>query len=194
MITRARLASHSAPARPSGPNCPQLEHGPGPLCPTGPTLMGKQDAYFRVLVVGAGRELVERFRKGVLCNVRAETVATKFAKQLRRQRCLIPIDGFYEWRLEGTVKQPYYIRRADDEPIILAGLSDVWRSPEAGREPEPSCTIVTTEPNRLMRPIHDRMPVILEPQHYQLWLDTGITDPDAVLSLLRPYAPEELIA
>lgn len=133
-------------------------------------------------------------RKGMICNVRAETVASKFGQQLRKQRCLIPVDGFYEWRLEDGQKQPYYIRRADDQPMIMAGLWDRWRYPEAGREPEPSCTIVTTEPNRLMKAIHDRMPVILEPENYQRWLDTDVTDPAAVLPLLKPYAPEELIA
>src|SRR3569623_907196 len=191
MITRARLASHSATARPT---VPSWNTTPGRCVQLARLSWENKTPTFESWWWGLVPSWSKEFRKGVLCNVRAETVATKFAKQLRRQRCLIPIDGFYEWRLEGTVKQPYYIRRADDEPIILAGLSDVWRSPEAGREYEPSCMIVTTEPNRLMRPIHDRMPVILEPQHYQLWLDTGITDPDAVLSLLRPYAPEELIA
>jgi len=75
---------------------------------------------------------------------------------------------------------------------MLAGVWDVWRYPEAGRESQPSCAIVTTEPNRLMKAIHDRMPVILEPEHYYRWLDPDIIDPAAVLPLLKPYRHEDL--
>ncbi|MFO0898004.1 MAG: SOS response-associated peptidase [Pirellulales bacterium] len=96
-----------------------------------------------------------------LINARAETVATKpaFRQAYKRRRCLILADGFYEWQKQGKTKQPYFIHRPDDQPFAFAGLWEWWK----GNVLEiASCTIITTEANELMRPLHDRMPVILQ--------------------------------
>jgi putative SOS response-associated peptidase YedK len=121
-------------------------------------------------------------------NARAETVADKpaFRAPFRRRRCLIPVDGFYEWQKVDGNKQPFYIHpREPDRPFALAGLWDHWEGDD-GRHVE-SCTILTTTPNDLVRPLHDRMPVILAPVDFDLWLDPGVQNPEAVRSLLRPY-------
>jgi len=129
-----------------------------------------------------------------MINARAETVADKpsFRAALRRRRCLIPADGFYEWQAVGSQKQPYYIRPRDEaQPFALAGLWEHWERGE-GRRIE-SCTIITTTANDLLRPLHDRMPVIVAPADFDLWLDPGVQNPEAVRPLLSPY-PEEAMA
>jgi putative SOS response-associated peptidase YedK len=131
-----------------------------------------------------------------LINARAETVATKpsFRTAFKRRRCLIPADGFYEWQkqVDSKTKIPHYIRMAKDRPFAFAGLWDHWRHGEG--EPLESCTIVTTEANELMRPLHDRMPVILPEENYAQWLDPKNEDLRALESLLRPYPPGEMTA
>ncbi|MBO8140637.1 MAG: SOS response-associated peptidase [Firmicutes bacterium] len=129
-----------------------------------------------------------------LINARAETVAVKpsFRHSLRRRRCLIPADGFYEWRDAGGRKQPVRVVPARRELMAFAGLWDRWQSPDG--EEIYSCVIITTGANELLRPIHDRMPVILRPQDYDLWLDEGVQEPEAVLPLLRPCPSPELRA
>jgi putative SOS response-associated peptidase YedK len=129
---------------------------------------------------------------GRLINARAETVAEKpaFRTSFQRRRCLVPADGYYEWVAAGKKKQPYWIHRADEQPFAFAGLWDQWR-PEAG-EPLVSCTIVTTDANAATREIHDRMPVILDPADYDLWLDPTLSDSARLLPLLRPYEGDEL--
>jgi putative SOS response-associated peptidase YedK len=123
-----------------------------------------------------------------MINARAETVADKpaFRAPFRRRRCLIPADGFYEWqKLDGN-KQPFYIHPRDEpRPFALAGLWDHWEGDD-GRHVE-SCTILTTTANDLLRPLHDRMPVILDPADFDLWLDPGVQNPEVVRPLLRPY-------
>lgn len=128
-----------------------------------------------------------------MINARAETVAEKpsFKRSLQKQRCLVVADGFYEWRKEGKVKQPIWIHRSDGRPFAFAGLWASWRPKGAQRE-DPALetfTILTTTPNELMKPIHDRMPVILAPEDFGLWLDPGVVDPARLTPLLRP-APE----
>ena len=121
-------------------------------------------------------------------NAVSETAAEKpaFRDPMRRRRCLIPADGFYEWKQIGPKqKQPYNIGLADDGLFAFAGLWDRWKDP-AGKAIE-SCAILTTDANSLLRDIHDRMPVILKPEDYDLWLDPGITDPERVQSLLQPF-------
>jgi putative SOS response-associated peptidase YedK len=110
-----------------------------------------------------------------LINARADTVATKpsFRSAFKSRRCLIPADGFYEWRKTEDGKQPFHIRMKDKEPFAFAGLWERWR-PEEG-EPVESCTIITTDANELMGPIHNRMPVILAPEDYATWLRTDQT-------------------
>jgi len=127
----------------------------------------------------------------MLINARAETAASKpsFRSAMRRRRCLIPADGFYEWQKRGKgAKQPYCIRQRGGGMFAFAGLWETWTGPE-GEEIE-SAAIVTTDANQLLAPIHDRMPVILDPGDYAAWLDNEGTGPDEVQALLRP-APEE---
>ncbi len=128
-----------------------------------------------------------------LINARSETAASKpsFRDAFKKRRILIPASGFYEWKQEEEgVKQPYYIQRQDGQPFSLAGLWERW---EKGTAPLESCTILTTEPNTLIAPLHSRMPVIIAPGHYDLWLDPA-TDPAALTALLAPYAAAELTA
>ncbi len=126
-----------------------------------------------------------------MINARAETVAEKpsFRAALKRRRCLVPADGFYEWKPEGRSKQPFYIRMKNEEPFAFAGLWEIWTSPDGGELQ--SCTVITTEPNELMTNIHDRMPVILAADDYAEWLGNG-KDADArevgkLRHLLRPF-------
>ncbi len=134
-----------------------------------------------------------------MINARSETAAVKpaFREPLRRRRCLVLADGFYEWRKEadGKTKTPMHIRRRDGKPFAFAGLWDRWR-PRDTEEPDPerirSCTILTTEPNDLVRPIHDRMPVILDPDHVLPWIEEGNREPDDLLPMLGP-CPSELL-
>lgn len=136
-----------------------------------------------------------------MINARAETLAEKNAYKpaFRRRRCLIPADGFYEWRkVPGQKrKQPYYVTRTDGEPLVFAGLWEVWKGPKdaAGErtgDPLRSCTIITTSANETMRPVHDRMPVILPPSAWDEWLDPDNDDIDTLGRLLVP-APPRLI-
>lgn len=129
-----------------------------------------------------------------MINAKAETVATKpsFRSAFRKRRCLIPADGFYEWQQQGKQKQPMLIRLRDRRPFAFAGLWERWEPKEG--EPVESCTIITTEPNTLMQPIHNRMPVILAPQDYEKWLDLAVEQIDPLQALLRPYLAEEMEA
>lgn len=127
-----------------------------------------------------------------MINARAETVATKpaFRVALRKRRGLIPADGFYEWQPVGRRKQPVRIVLKTREPFGFAGLWESWTSPEG--EESRSCTIITTEANELLTPIHDRMPVILNHDAEAVWLDPTIQDSARLLPLLRPYPSEEM--
>ena len=129
-----------------------------------------------------------------MINARSETAATKptFRKPLRERRCLILADGFYEWKREGSRKQPYHIRLQNGEPFAFAGLWDRWHPPEG--QPLESCTILTTTPNEILQPLHDRMPVILPPSTYRLWLDPAVRGVESLQALLIPYPAAEMIA
>lgn len=129
-----------------------------------------------------------------MINARAETLSEKpsFKGLLRSNRCLIPADGFYEWKNAGGRKQPYYIRLKSKAPFGFAGLWSHWCGPD-GSEIR-SCTIITTQPNELMASIHQRMPVILRDEAVEEWLDPSRFDRDRVLGLLRPLAAEEMEA
>jgi putative SOS response-associated peptidase YedK len=120
-------------------------------------------------------------------NARSETVTTTpaFRESIVKKRCLIPADGFYEWRKMGSVKQPYCFEVGDGEVFALAGLWDEWTSPDG--EVIESCTILTTGPNSLVEELHDRMPVIVPQEKYDLWLDPDVTDFAGIRDLLRPY-------
>lgn len=129
-----------------------------------------------------------------MINARSETVAEKpsFRAAYKRRRCLIATDGFYEWQKLGGRKQPHFIGMADDGPFAFAGLWEHWAGPD-GSELE-SCTILTTEPNPLLAPLHNRMPVIVDPLDYDDWLGSGGDDPREYMAilphLLRPYPAE----
>ena len=129
-----------------------------------------------------------------MINARAETLAVKpaFRVALRKRRCLVVADGFYEWQQRGRTKQPFRIVLKNGEPFGFAGLWDAWTSPE-GEEIQ-TCTIITTEANELLKPIHDRMPVILTREAEGLWLDPTTQEPAKLLPLLSPYPAKEMEA
>jgi putative SOS response-associated peptidase YedK len=131
-----------------------------------------------------------------MINARAESLAEKpsFRNAYRRRRCLVLADGFYEWKQNPAMKskQPIYIRLKDNHPFAFAGLWELWKSPE-GSEVR-SCTIITTQPNSLMEPIHNRMPVILPPDAYDIWLATEDRQATQLNGLLVPYPASEMIA
>jgi putative SOS response-associated peptidase YedK len=122
-------------------------------------------------------------------NARAETIATSaiFRDAAKRRRCLVPADAFYEWqKLDAKTKQPYAIALKDREIFAFAGLWETWKDKAADRRLE-TYTILTTDPNELMEPFHDRMPVILDPQDYDRWLGIDAETPQLPADLLRPY-------
>ncbi len=123
-----------------------------------------------------------------LINARAETVAEKpsFRSAFRHRRCLVIADGFYEWRRQEGKKQPFYFRLQNEQPFAFAGLWEHWQDPNG--EVIDSCTIITTEANEILQPIHDRMPVILNPNDYDLWLDPTVEKPEQLQQLLQPYS------
>ena len=127
-----------------------------------------------------------------LINARAETVAVKpsFRKSFAKRRCLIVADGFYEWSSSGGGRRPWLLRLKNGAPFGLAGLYDLWRSP--GGEEIASCTIITTTPNEIVAPIHNRMPVIIPGTCAAAWLDPENRDEDWLLALLKPYPPGEM--
>lgn len=127
-------------------------------------------------------------------NARCETAATSgmFRQAMERRRCLVPADGFYEWQGAKPPKQPYFIHMRNDRPFAFGGLWERWRESEDA-EPLDTFTLLTTPPNGLMRPIHDRMPVILDPSDYDRWLDQGV-GAAGVADLLKPYPSEEMEA
>ncbi|HUK82266.1 MAG TPA: SOS response-associated peptidase [Verrucomicrobiae bacterium] len=125
-----------------------------------------------------------------MINARAETIAEKpaFRAALKKRRCLIPADGFYEWQKQGKLKQPVRIVLKSREPFAFAGLWELWNSPEG--EEVLSCTIITTTANELLKQVHERMPVILPREAEAEWLDPNIQDPEKLLPLLKPYRSE----
>jgi len=127
-----------------------------------------------------------------MINARSEGIEEKpsFRGPLKKRRCLIIADGFYEWyKPDKKAKIPYYFYLKSGKPFAFAGLWDLW---EKGDEPLYTFTIITTFPNELIEPIHNRMPVVLSESDEARWLDPEITDSKAVLSLLKPYPAEEM--
>jgi putative SOS response-associated peptidase YedK len=126
-----------------------------------------------------------------LFNARAETVAEKpsFRSAFAKRPCAIPVDGFYEWdHRPGRVKQPNFFTRNDGEPMVFAGLYEYWRNPEEPEDAElvRTCTIITTTPNEDMEEIHDRMPVVLELDDVEIWINVKEHEPEERLQLLVP--------
>jgi putative SOS response-associated peptidase YedK len=161
------------------------------------------------VVPNNGRNTIEFFRWGLIpswakdpaignrmINARAETLAEKpaFRSAFKNRRCLIPADGFFEWRKEpgGKSKTPMYVRLKSGEPFAFAGLWEAWRSPDD--ETILSCTIITTTPNSLVEKIHDRMPVILKPDAVKRWLDPSEQEPVKLTNLLKPYPASQMTA
>ena len=159
-----------------------------------------------VVAGGGGERRLEMLRWGLIpswaddpgigarmINARSETVAEKpsFRRAFKERRCLIPADGFYEWQKTNGGKQPYYLRMKSGRPFAFAGLWESWNGD--GNEIR-SCTILTTNPNNIAREVHDRMPVILPPEVYEIWLDPDVREKEHLLSLLAPYPPGDMEA
>lgn len=129
-----------------------------------------------------------------LINARAETLAEKpsFKNAFKARRCIIPASGFYEWSKKGAgAKQPFYFYLRDKQVFGFAGLYEEWTDKETGEIVE-SCTIITTEANEILEPVHDRMPVILKAENYDRWLDAKEKNTDALQKLLVPYPASEM--
>ena len=129
-----------------------------------------------------------------LINARAETLSEKpsFRESFKSRRCIIPASGFYEWKRQATgAKQPYYFYLKDKEVFGFAGLWETWIDKQTGEELE-TCTIITTEANDVLKPVHDRMPVILKAENYDEWLDGKEKDTKKLQKLLVPYPADEM--
>ena len=129
-----------------------------------------------------------------MINARAETLTQKptFSRPFKTQRCIIPANGFYEWKQDivSRKKTPFYIKLSSGKPMGFAGLYDTWKSKEGNIIT--SCTIITTKPNALIGQLHNRMPVILEPNSREMWLDKTIQEPQELIPLLKPYDADEM--
>jgi putative SOS response-associated peptidase YedK len=128
-----------------------------------------------------------------MINARAETIDEKpvYKGLFKKQRCLIVADGFYEWKKIGKEKQPYRFQMISGKPFAFAGLWDRW---SYGDETLMTCTIITTTPNEIAKAVHDRMPVILPPDAYEIWLQPDMQDTNYLKSLLQPYPADEMDA
>lgn len=180
---------------------PELQAELGPRFNVAPTQP------IRVVVQRADGRFVELHRWGLvpayarsaatgarLINARAETAATSpaFRGSFTRWRCLVPAEGFYEWRREGRRRLPFLFYPANERPLVLAGLWAAWRDPHDGAWLL-SCAVVTTRANGLVSALHDRMPVILDEASARLWLDPGICDPGLLTDLLQPADDDMLL-
>jgi putative SOS response-associated peptidase YedK len=129
-----------------------------------------------------------------LINARSETLAEKpsFREAFKSRRCLIPASGFYEWQKKGSgAKQPFYFYLNDRKVFGFAGLWEEWIDRQTGELLE-TCTIITIEANAVLKPVHDRMPVILNPNAYDEWLDAKVKDINRLQNLLKPYPAAEM--
>jgi putative SOS response-associated peptidase YedK len=160
-----------------------------------------------VVVQRDGRRAITTYRWGLIphwadsakvgsrmFNARVETLTDSpaFRDSLRRKRCVVPVESFYEWRREGTISQPYLIGRSDGLPLAFAGLWDGWRDPTTN-ELRRTFTIVTTTPNETMAPIHDRMPVALADGQWEAWIDPSAADIGELLAMLDSRRVPELV-
>jgi putative SOS response-associated peptidase YedK len=162
-----------------------------------------------VIIAGDGNRVLQRMRWGLipswaddpkignrLINARSETAAEKpsFRAAFRRRRCLVPADGFYEWKKNpgASKKTPMRVIVGDGEPFAFAGLWETWKNP--GGDPVATFTILTTTPNELLRTIHHRMPVILQRNAEEVWMDAEREDPEELTPLLKPYPSGEMRA
>jgi putative SOS response-associated peptidase YedK len=173
---------------------PQIEEHPRyNIAPTQPVLIvrkeqGKKIRHFTNMRWGLIPSRAKDMNIGTrTLNARSETVTTTpaFRDSILTKRCLIPADGFYEWQKMGSVKQPYCFEVGEGEVFAFAGLWDEWRSSDG--EIIESCTILTTGPNSLVADLHDRMPVIVTPDQYDVWLDPDVNDFNTIRDILKPY-------
>ncbi len=167
------------------------------IAPTQPVPIVRQDAQGRREMVLVRWGLIPSWSKGPdtrysMINARAETVAQKpaYRNAFRYRRCLLPEDGFYEWRAAAGGKQPYVLRARDQAPLALAGLWEHWQDAD-GNEIE-SCTVLVRDANAQVRPVHERMPVVITPGAFDLWLDIHAQKPQALETLLVAQQPPEL--
>ena len=159
-----------------------------------------------VVLQSKGQRVIDRLRWGLipawakdesigarLINARAETLAEKpsFKNAFRSRRCLVPASGFYEWQKSSSPKQPFYFYLKDKPVFGFAGLYEEWIHRETGELIE-TCTIITTKANKLLEPVHERMPVILPREMYDEWLDEGERDTGKLQALLVPYPAAEM--
>lgn len=130
-----------------------------------------------------------------MINARAETIDQKpsFRNAFKRRRCLIPVSGFFEWQKQekASRKQPYYIRMKNNKPFAIAGIWEEWNAPDGSIVK--SFAIITTQPNKLLRDIHNRMPVILPPDKWEQWMDTAEISPQVLKPLLKPYPSDQML-
>lgn len=131
---------------------------------------------------------------GGMINARSETAAEKlaFRAAIRRRRCLVPADGFYEWKRRNGRKQPYFVCMRDRKTFGIGGIWELWTG--AGGRAVDSCALLTTVPNELLEPIHDRMPVIVAPRDYERWLSPQEQDPASLRPIFRPWPAEAMTA
>ena len=170
------------------------------ICPTQPVACVRQNPSQENEAVMLRWGLVPFWSKDLkigarMINARSETVATKpaFRSAFKSRRCLVIADGFFEWKKEGKAKQPFYISRRDNLPFALAGLWESWTDQtNEGSEPVETCTILTTEANEIMEPLHHRMPVFLERDQFGFWLEPEFQDREKLESLLVPCPSDEL--
>ena len=127
-----------------------------------------------------------------MINARSETLTEKpsFKKPFQTQRCLILADGFFEWKKEANAKIPMYIQLKEKKPFAFAGLWSKWL--QADKTPLFSCTIITTAANDLLKTVHHRMPVIIQPEHYETWLDSSSQSVEPIKNLLKPFAADAM--
>lgn len=158
-------------------------------------------------VVSNGTRFLDAFQWGLIppwakdpkignkmINARGETLAEKpsFRSAYKRKRCLIPTTGFYEWKREGEERQPIFIHLQDQKLFAFAGLWEEWMGADGSYVR--TCTVITTEANTFMKPIHHRMPVILKPEDEATWLNPQIQHPKELQALVRPYDSECMTA
>ena len=172
------------------------------ICPTQPLLCVRQGKSLQLEAVELRWGLIPAWTKDTeigtgFINARSETASSKpsFRDAFQDRRCLIIADGFFEWRKNGSAKQPFYICRKDKQPFCLAGLWESWKNEKhPTHSPVQTCTVLTTSANDLMAPIHDRMPVFIAPDQYKTWLDPSTHLADTIQPMMSPLHTDSLQA
>lgn len=169
------------------------------VTPSQPVLVARSGADGHRELVALRWGLVPAWSQGPdnrysMINARAETVAGKpaYRNAFKQRRCLVLTDGFYEWQKQGGRKQPFFLRLVDDSPMLMAGLWERWQGGTG--EVIESCAIITTNANRTVAPVHDRMPAILAAADWSAWLSPDSHDNTALLALLKPYPDDAIVA